>query len=438
MKKVLKSAVSLVLVMLMVFGAFATSNFIEVMNCFNAVAAESYPAISAIKIPRIAQTDHKSCNLCSQASVEAYIQGTYAGITFEYGVDYPMTTQLFLDMKSENGDSAGWSSTLNTKYGYTRSTTYSLSKIYNLLAEGKPVIIYVESATDNSSEHGSVIIGYNGSSTVLEESGFTVMEIHKDNGDNSKELFDKYANNPEPANDNESCYVSLSSWRTGAVKHIIYPNNVPNYKSGKCGDNVTYSFDKTTGAMVISGTGDMYGWGLDYWFNIPWSSYCEDIKTITIEEGVTSIGYTAFSPCINLESVSIANSVTTIDGYAFADCENLKSIEIPDSVTRIEAYAFCGCKSLNSIFIPKSVTYIGWEAFYECTSLSTVYYGGSEDDWNKVTIMEGNEPLQNATIYYNGSTATGSNGFMSLIAMWTTTLFSIILFPFIALIALVM
>ena len=426
MKKVLKRVVSLMLAALFVFLPFVISN----QNNLEATAAERYPAISAIKIPRIAQTDHKSCNLCSQASVEAYIQGTYAGINFEYGTDYPMTTQLFVDMKSQNGGSVGWSSTLNKKYGYTRSTEFSLSTVYDLLREGKPVIIYVESATDNSSNHGSVIIGYNGSSTTLEESGFTVMEIHKENGKNSKELFDKYANNPEPADDNESCYVSLSSWRTGAVKHIIYPNKSFIYDSGKCGDNVTYTFNKTTGALVISGTGDMYSWGSDAWYNIPWSSYLNEIKSITIEEGVTNIGYAIFGGCENVENVTIADSVTNIRAHAFGECKKLEEIIIPSKIEVLEWGTFSECVSLKSITLPKSLKTIRSEVFYGCSSLYEVYYEGSEEEWNNVVIEALNNPLQNAKIYYNSSVYSQDIGLIEKISNWIESFWNSLIDPF--------
>ena len=44
--------------------------------------------------------------------------------------------------------------------------------------------------------------------------------------------------------------------------------------------------------------------------------------------------------CTSLKSVTIPNSVTSIGYYAFADCTSLKSVNIPDSVTSIGDYAF--------------------------------------------------------------------------------------------------
>ena len=94
--------------------------------------------------------------------------------------------------------------------------------------------------------------------------------------------------------------------------------------------------------------------------------------SITIPDGVTSIGYYSFRDCSNLTSVVIPNSVTSIGKYTFYDCSSLTSIEIPDSVTSIGSSAFSGCSGLMSVIIPNSVTSIDMGAFYECSSLTSV------------------------------------------------------------------
>ncbi|EHI98770.1 cell wall binding repeat-containing protein [Clostridium sp. DL-VIII] len=69
-----------------------------------------------------------------------------------------------------------------------------------------------------------------------------------------------------------------------------------------------------------------------------------------------------------LESITIPNGVTSIGDFAFAGCVNLTSIIIPNGVTSIGVCAFENCNSATDITIPSSVTSIGWCAFHLCES----------------------------------------------------------------------
>ncbi len=146
-------------------------------------------------------------------------------------------------------------------------------------------------------------------------------------------------------------------------------------KSGKCGDNLTWSLDTDTGVLTVSGTGDMYNWSSVS--NVPWYSSRSSVKTVVIGDSVTSIGDYAFYSCTGLTSVTIGNSVTSIGNYAFYSCTGLTSVTIPDSVTSIVYGAFYNCTGLTSVTIGNSVTSIGYGAFYECTGLTSVTIGNS-------------------------------------------------------------
>ena len=140
--------------------------------------------------------------------------------------------------------------------------------------------------------------------------------------------------------------------------------------SGTCGDNLTWVF-YDDGELVISGTGDMYDFSY-YSKYAPWYKYRDSIKTVTINNGVTSIGRSAFEDCYSLTSITIPDSITRIGGSAFDSCDSLTNITIPNGVTNIESYTFRGCYSLTSITIPNGVTSIESSAFVGCKSLANV------------------------------------------------------------------
>ena len=143
--------------------------------------------------------------------------------------------------------------------------------------------------------------------------------------------------------------------------------------SGTCGaegdgSNLTWTLD-SEGVLTISGSGDMR----DYDYSSPWYENGNQIQSVFMANGVTSIGNFAFNECTSLTSMTIPDSVTCIGNCAFRECSSLASVTIPDSVTSIGVYAFCACTSLKSVTIPDSVTSIGNYAFSYCTSLTGIW-----------------------------------------------------------------
>lgn len=148
---------------------------------------------------------------------------------------------------------------------------------------------------------------------------------------------------------------------------------------GSCGDGVEYAFNVNTGELIITGIGEMadYNYYPDVLNISPWDSYKEYITSVTIAEGVTSIGCCAFYDCKNLTCICIPSSVTKIDNFAFSGCIGLKSLNIANNITHIGESAFWGCKNLISVTIPEKVCYIEHHAFACCENLKTVTYCGT-------------------------------------------------------------
>ncbi len=142
--------------------------------------------------------------------------------------------------------------------------------------------------------------------------------------------------------------------------------------AGTCGaegDNLTWTL-YSDGELVISGIGEMMNWTSSS--TLPWDYWYRDIRSVIIENGITSIGNYAFANSWNLTSVKIPEGVTSIGDYAFYSCYDLTSIDFPDGVTSIGDYALCLCENLVNIDIPASVTSIGNSAFANCDLLAAI------------------------------------------------------------------
>ena len=107
---------------------------------------------------------------------------------------------------------------------------------------------------------------------------------------------------------------------------------------------------------------------------------CSSLTNITVPQSVTYIGVNAFDSCTKLSSITLStNNITSIRPYTFSGCSELSSIVIPDGVTSIQVGAFSNCTKLTSITIPGSVTSIGSNVFDGCTSLNDIRYSGTSE-----------------------------------------------------------
>ena len=169
---------------------------------------------------------------------------------------------------------------------------------------------------------------------------------------------------------NNSVYAIhfAASWLGNALRGLSLRANAAEY-SGECGDNVTWSLDKETGILTISGTGAMTDYNV---WNCPWYYNRSSIQTIIIENGITHIGKYVFYECSKLKSVTIPIGVLSIGESAFCECSNLTCVTMPDSVETIGDSAFSWCSSLTNVNLSKRLKTIGASAFYFCVSLSDI------------------------------------------------------------------
>ena len=160
----------------------------------------------------------------------------------------------------------------------------------------------------------------------------------------------------------------------------VFADEVTYPVSGECGTNVTWSLD-AEGNLTVSGAGAME------YQNRPWDGYKDNIKTVTIEQGVTNIAQGAFSSLSNLKKATLADSVTSIGYAGFAGCSNLTEINLPDSITEIGEYAFTAT-ALRNVTLPSSLRTVKAQLFSGCRSLEYVYIPDSVNVIEKSAVDE--------------------------------------------------
>lgn len=232
----------------------------------------------------------------------------------------------------------------------------------------------------------------------------------------------------------------------------VYADSLP----GDWGECIEWQFNESTGALDFTGYGKM----LDYTTtNAPWNDIKAKIKSVSFENGITTIGTYAFYGCENLEAVTLPQSVVSIRDSAFSRCTKLQSVDLSHveafgssafwqceslktvsikatafnlfsgtgiesitfdpSLTSISNMTFCNCQNLKTLTIPGTIEQIGNNAFDMCTNLENLYLNNGT-----VSIGEGAFFYdQKLTLVYvpQSLTAIAENAFSDFVTLYDDT-----------------
>lgn len=132
--------------------------------------------------------------------------------------------------------------------------------------------------------------------------------------------------------------------------------------SGQCGNNLTWTLNG--GVLTISGTGAMWDWDNEWYGFCGVLDQADEVTSVVVESGVTSIAYEAFNWLENMTSVTI----------------------------------------------PKTVTAIGCSAFLVgCDALTTINYAGTTSQWKKISSTL-SLPLATKVVCSNGTVTPALSG----------------------------
>ena len=154
--------------------------------------------------------------------------------------------------------------------------------------------------------------------------------------------------------------------------------------------NVFWEFDKSSGLLNISGSGEM-PWMIkvvstghkkaETTYEMPWRDFRDQIQSVIFSDGVSTVSAISFWGCTNLKEV-ILPSVISISPSAFYECHSLTEVVAP-RVVSIGNSAFSRCFSLKRIVPEKdnlqkwkldSLLFIDDFGFSDCKSLEKIVF----------------------------------------------------------------
>ena len=140
---------------------------------------------------------------------------------------------------------------------------------------------------------------------------------------------------------------------------------------------VVARFNDDYSSSVITKNGDesdgkMIGWRKP---TSPFSENKETLNSVSVKQGVTTIGATAFMNCINITEVNLPDSIEQIGTDAFSQCKALQNIYLSEDVKVIGSSAFSNCSSLTEVRLPSKLKKVNSSTFSGCSNLMQVFLG---------------------------------------------------------------
>ena len=128
--------------------------------------------------------------------------------------------------------------------------------------------------------------------------------------------------------------------------------------------------------------------------------YCSMYEDETIE----IIKYMGQDAVVQVPSGMNDRKVVGISTRAFLDNEYVEEVYLPASITSLPSKLFDNCANLHTIYVPDTVTTLGKELVSDCPEFTTLLYGGSEEQWGKVSkgnVLIDNYPIATAEMIYD-------------------------------------
>ncbi len=140
-------------------------------------------------------------------------------------------------------------------------------------------------------------------------------------------------------------------------------------------------------------------------------SECKNLTSVTMHEGIKTIGSVAFRDCGSITRINLPETVDELGSGAFENDTSLFQIGIPAHMTNWRESVFSGCKKLTGCRVPEGIEELGTSTFSGCKALTFVqlpstlksikdYAFGGCDKITSITLPEGLQDLHRTAFAY--------------------------------------
>ena len=199
--------------------------------------------------------------------------------------------------------------------------------------------------------------------------------------------------------------IQAGTYLFGEDGVLVGPGDASVVASGSCGENATWTL-YDSGKLEIGGTGAVS----DYESQLvtPWVGYRDQIKSIEIGAGITSIGRYAFSHLYECTSITFAegSKLEKIEVTGFYYDFQVTSVVLPETVRSIGVLAFGNMYGLTDLYVPQGVSMIGDNAFRGSRQVTLSVAAGTYSE----TYAAANQIAYTTRAYVPVVVASGSCG----------------------------
>lgn len=195
--------------------------------------------------------------------------------------------------------------------------------------------------------------------------------------------------------------ISFSAFSNVPVTVTVLP--VPT--SGKCGENINWTYDAATKKLTLTGTGEMYEiakdidtfWEEDYDYEPPFW-YC-DVEAIVVGEGITKLPNFAFGQ-LNQKTLQLPTTLQELPDYWLTVSTAMESLTIPEGITEYTGWilgspgnSFGALKELNLPSTLKTMDELtvilsGMNSRTAAIILEKINFAGTEAQWKAITRVD--------------------------------------------------